>query len=681
MATERVQVIVTSKGTVTVKREIEAIGDSAKKSAGGLDLLKGALAGLSVGYLANEFIQYSDSALRLSNSLELAGLSGQAFTDTQERIYGAAIKNGQAAEDLAVVYRKISEVSDQLKISQGEVIGTTEGIAAAMKLSTAGTAAQSGALQQLGQLLGGNMVQAQEYNSLIDGAYPLLQAAANGSREWGGSVAQLTQDVKNSEVSVKQFFDALTIGLQDTQKLAATVPLTIGQSFVALRQSFQEWIATSTEASIVSRTFAAAIQGLAANMNVVAPIVVTLAGVITAALVGSAITGAISAIGILSTSFVRLGSVLVAVVPQVIAFGVALVANPITLWAAAIVAATAALAAFVVYLFQGEEGLTNLAAKAEETVSQIKDYFDDLFIFNGGDNKADIQFRGEQAANDLRAAGADIGKQIKAAAAGANLGKEIEKGADKGGEKFKKDIEKGSENGAKQFDKAGTDNAAKMGTTFAQAADKQTNINDVFVAKFEGTGRNIYDLWNNWGNSFIDSFGTTIGSLLIDYQNALTDNLKAQAQLFKEQAAQLKLQNEYLDKHGEMPGTSSGYGNSGNGNNGNNNNSATTTDTFSGFFKKGGDVRVGGSGGSDSQLVKLRATPNETIRVMTPEQRQAEQRTAQAVPTQQAPPPTVINLFDPSAILAAMQTAEGRDTMMNVVKANREEFAGILGVA
>lgn len=676
MATERVQVIVTSKGTVTVKREIEAIGDSAKRSATGLDLLKGALAGLSVGYLASEFIQYSDAALRLSNSLNLAGLEGQLFSETQDRIYKAAIQNGQAAEDLAVVYRKISEVSSQLKTDQEGVITTTEGIAAAMKLSTAGTAAQQGALQQLSQLLGGNMVQAQEYNSLIDGAYPLLQAAANGSREWGGSVAALTQDVKNSEVTVKAFFDALTIGLQDTQKIASQVPLTIGQSFVSLRQAFQEWIATSNEASVVSRVFAATIQSLAANMNTVAPIVLTLAAAITVALVGTAITSAITTVGLLSGSLIRLGSVLLTVVPQVIAFGVALVANPITLWTAAIVAATAAVAAFVVYLFQGEEGLNNLAVKAEETVAQIKDYFSDLFIFNGN-NEAEIQFRGEKAADDLKAAGADIGKQIKAAFGDAKVGKEIEKASDKGADNFKKGIEKGSESGAKAFDKTGTDNAAKFDKSFAGAAEKQTNINDVFVAKFEGTGRNIYDLWNNWGNSFIDSFGTTIGDLLIDYQNALTDNLKAQADLFKQQAAQLKLQNEILEETGKMPGTAGSDSGSGNSNN----ESSTTKDSISGFFKKGGDMRVGGSGGSDSQLVKIRATPNETVRVMTPEQRAAEQRSAsQPVPTQAAPP-NVINLFDPSAILAAMQTAEGRDTMVNVVRANREEFAAILGVA
>lgn len=678
MATERVQVIVTSKGTVTVKREIESIGDSAKRSATGLDLLKGALAGLSVGYLANEFIQYSDAALRLSNSLKLAGLEGELFNQTQERIYGAAIQNGQAAEDLAVVYRKISEVSSQLKTDQEGVITTTEGIAAAMKLSTAGTAAQQGALQQLSQLLGGNMVQAQEYNSLIDGAYPLLQAVANGSREWGGSVAALTQDVKNSEVTVKAFFDALTVGLQDTQTLAQTVPLTIGQSFVALRQSFQEWIATSSEASIVSATLAASIRGLANNMDVVAPIVLALAAAITVALVGSAMTAAISTVGLLSSTLIRFSGVLLTVVPQVLAFGVALAVNPITLWVVGLTAAIAIVTTFVTWLIGGQEALQALWDKAVEVAQGIKDAFAGILTFVGGGGEgAEITLVGEKAAEAIKGAGTDFAGKLNAAlkGGGAPIGKEIEKASDKGAGSMRKGIEKGSETGAKALDKSGTQHAEKIGSTLDSAAEKQTNINDVFVAKFEGTGRNIYDLWNNWGNSFIDSFGTTIGSLLVDYQRALTENLKAQADLFKAQAEQLKLQNEILDDTGKMPGTA-GSDNS----DGSSGESYTGTSSLPGF-KKGGEARVGGSGGSDSQLVKLRATPNETIKVTTPEQRAAEQRSAQAVPTQQAEAPTVINLFDPSAILSAMQTAEGRDTLFNVVKANREEFAEILGVA
>ncbi len=43
-------------------------------------------------------------------------------------------------------------------------------------------------------------------------------------------------------------------------------------------------------------------------------------------------------------------------------------------------------------------------------------------------------------------------------------------------------------------------------------------------------------------------------------------------------------------------------------------------------FVHGGSVLVGGSGGVDSQLVQLKATPNERIDILTPGQQQARDR-------------------------------------------------------
>ena len=46
MATERVQIIISTKGAVTVKTDINDVGKTARGAASGVDLLQGALAGL-----------------------------------------------------------------------------------------------------------------------------------------------------------------------------------------------------------------------------------------------------------------------------------------------------------------------------------------------------------------------------------------------------------------------------------------------------------------------------------------------------------------------------------------------------------------------------------------------------------------------------------------------------------
>jgi len=65
-------------------------------------------------------------------------------------------------------------------------------VSAALKIQGMSAQEAQGALLQLGQALRGGKIQAEEYNSLLDGLYPLLEAAASGSERFGGSVAKLT---------------------------------------------------------------------------------------------------------------------------------------------------------------------------------------------------------------------------------------------------------------------------------------------------------------------------------------------------------------------------------------------------------------------------------------------------------------------------------------------------------
>ena len=98
---------------------------------------------------------------------------------------------------------------------------------------------------------------------------------------------------------------------------------------------------------------------------------------------------------------------------------------------------------------------------------------------------------------------------------------------------------------------------------------------------------------------------------------------------------------------------------------------------FAGGFQNGGDVRVGGSGGPDSQLISLRASPNETISVKTPGQRRQENQQVQ-----QAPPEVNlnnINVFDPSIVQDYMESPGGEQSFINNIQRNAGAIKSILG--
>lgn len=95
-------------------------------------------------------------------------------------------------------------------------------------------------------------------------------------------------------------------------------------------------------------------------------------------------------------------------------------------------------------------------------------------------------------------------------------------------------------------------------------------------------------------------------------------------------------------------------------------------------FATGGDMIVGGSGGTDSQLVAFKATPNERISVRTPGQSMPGDGSQAAA----APPEVnvkVVNVSDPKDSLAALNTAEGERVIMNTLRRNPTAIKRMLG--
>ncbi|MGR6730310.1 tape measure protein, partial [Aeromonas veronii] len=78
-------------------------------------------------------------------------------------------------------------------VTQGQLINFTDKVALALRVAGTDSQTASGALLQLSQALGSGTVRAEEFNSVQEGALPILQAVAAGFKEAGGSVSKLRQ--------------------------------------------------------------------------------------------------------------------------------------------------------------------------------------------------------------------------------------------------------------------------------------------------------------------------------------------------------------------------------------------------------------------------------------------------------------------------------------------------------
>ncbi len=172
------------------------------------------------------------------NSLIVAGVPAGELDNTFKTLFDSAQRNSVPLEALAGLYSKVSQAQQSLGVSSQQVIGLTETVAQALRVGGKSATEASGALTQLGQALSGNKVQSEEFNSLIDGLYPLLQAAAAGLTEAGGSVATLTSLVKDGEVSSKAFFAAIEAGSPILTDKLANAQDTVAQATTRLSNEF-----------------------------------------------------------------------------------------------------------------------------------------------------------------------------------------------------------------------------------------------------------------------------------------------------------------------------------------------------------------------------------------------------------------------------------------------------------
>ncbi|QQF02885.1 tape measure protein [Sinorhizobium meliloti] len=209
----------------------------------------------------------SEAATRIDNSLKVAGLSGAELERVYEGLSKAAADNGAPIETLASLYSKAAQAQKELGVTSGELLTFTNNVALALRVAGTDATAASGALLQLGQALGSGKVQAEEFNSILEGAPTIAQAAAAGLKEAGGSVSQLKQLVVDGAISSEAFFRAFEAGSVILEQKAANATFTIAQATNNLWTSLTNVVREFNQSTGASERFAHGINNAAGAID------------------------------------------------------------------------------------------------------------------------------------------------------------------------------------------------------------------------------------------------------------------------------------------------------------------------------------------------------------------------------------------------------------------------------
>lgn len=244
-----------------VERRFRAMGGAISASfSRTLASSLGAFAGLMGG---REIARFAEQYQKIQNALKVAGLEGENLSRVYNALFQSAQKNAAPLQSLVTLYGRAALVQKELGVSSEQLLHFTDKVALALRVSGQSAEQSSGALLQLSQALGSGIVRAEEFNSILEGALPIAQAAAAGIEEAGGSVAKLRQLVVDGKVSSAAFFNGFLAGSTMLEKQAAGMQTTIGQAFTQFRNVLVDTIGRVDNATGASGEAARALGDLA----------------------------------------------------------------------------------------------------------------------------------------------------------------------------------------------------------------------------------------------------------------------------------------------------------------------------------------------------------------------------------------------------------------------------------
>ncbi|MTH64723.1 tape measure protein [Paracoccus shanxieyensis] len=233
-----------------------ALGTRMRAATG---ILKSFAIGFAGAFSVSALSGLSDKFTALSNTLKVVAGGQGDVNALMSELNGIASRTRAPLGATVELYQRLSIAGKELGASQSQMMRFTENIGLALAQQGGSAEQASGALFQLSQALGGSVVRAEEFNSIVEGAYPIALAAARGIDEAGGSVAKLRQMMLDGKLTSGEFFNAILSQTDELEAAFAKTTPTIGQALGRLGEEFMLTVGRFNELTGASGGVASAI--------------------------------------------------------------------------------------------------------------------------------------------------------------------------------------------------------------------------------------------------------------------------------------------------------------------------------------------------------------------------------------------------------------------------------------
>ncbi|EJB8486573.1 tape measure protein [Acinetobacter baumannii] len=267
---------------------IERKGDFATKSMDALSVATRQLAGYMAGLVTvSAAISKMDTYTGIQNQLKLVTDGQNQLNTAMDNTFEIAQRSRSSWESTATVYQKLAMNAKDVGLAQEDIGRLTETISKGIALSGATAAQADAAIMQLGQALGSGALRGDEFNSVMENGYGLMQLIAKGMNV---PIGQLKSMAENGELTSEKVTKALLKMSDEADKQFSKTDATIGQSLGLLSNSLTQFIGEAGRSSGAAQVLSGSIEGLANNFELLADGAVVLGiGAITKAIISKTV--------------------------------------------------------------------------------------------------------------------------------------------------------------------------------------------------------------------------------------------------------------------------------------------------------------------------------------------------------------------------------------------------------
>ena len=251
------------------------LNKSVKQTAKGMGFLSNSLKGLFVGFGIREIVRLNDQFNLLRDRIAVFTGDAESAGVVFQKLAKNARETRTSVVGLAESYNRIALATQELGLSQDEILDVTRALQQTFRLSGSTIAEATAATIQLTQGLSSGQLRGQELRSVLEANAVFVNIL---SKELGIARGQLIKFAESGRITADVVLAGLRKNFQKLEEDASKLGTTIQQGLTAVFDSFVLTLNKVEKEVGVTSTLSKGLIFLAENMETVLAVVTVLAG-------------------------------------------------------------------------------------------------------------------------------------------------------------------------------------------------------------------------------------------------------------------------------------------------------------------------------------------------------------------------------------------------------------------